>query len=75
MQSQQSFNSKITKTSKNTLSKQEFPIKDYEEFETEEERRFMKQHGLGLKKKGNNPQQQQGHHSASNHPPQASHSQ
>jgi hypothetical protein len=33
--SQNSFNSKATHLSKNT-SKQEFPIRDYEEFETEE---------------------------------------
>lgn len=40
--SQNSFNSKNTHLSNNTASKQEFPIRDYEEFETEEEKRFMK---------------------------------
>ena len=33
------------------MSKQEFPVRDYECYETEEERRFMKDNGMGLKKK------------------------
>lgn len=55
--SQNSFQSKGTNLSKNTASKQEFPIRDYEEFETEDEQRFMKAHGIGLKKKALQPQQ------------------
>ena len=33
-------------------SRQEFPLKDYTEFVTDDEQKFLKENGLGLKKKG-----------------------
>ncbi len=44
--SQQSF-----KTSSSKISRQEFPQKDYTQFVTEDEKKFIKDHGMGLKKK------------------------
>ena len=33
-------------------SRQEFPIKDYTDFASDDEKKFLKENGLGLKKKG-----------------------
>lgn len=47
--SQQSFQSQGTKYSKS--SKQQFPQKDYTKFAEEDEQKFLKEHGMGLKKR------------------------
>ena len=43
--------SRKSNVSSQSQKRQEFPLKDYAEFETEEERAFLQQHGIGLKKK------------------------
>lgn len=47
--SQQSIRSNNTKYSQS--SKQEFPIKDYTAFASEDEKKFLKENGMGLKKR------------------------
>ena len=50
--SQYSFQSNGTKYSQ--ASRQQFPTKDYTDFATDDEKKFLKENGLGLKKKGMN---------------------